>query len=189
MKKNFITRQVPILSLYFLLGLSGVTLVIACFTPKEMRTESIPVVSDFDLNRYLGTWYEIARLPNSFEKNLEQVTATYTLRDDGKIEVLNRGFDTKKNKWKEAKGKAWVPDSNIPAKLRVSFFWIFASDYKVIALDPIDYAYALVTSSSKKYLWILGRNPQMEETIFNDLVEKARQQGFDVEKLERIRQL
>ena len=94
-----------------------------CFTSKKLSTESIPVVKDFTIKRYTGTWYEIARLPHSFEKNLEKVTATYTLQRDGKIEVLNKGFDSEKGKWKEIKGKAWIPDPSVPARLKVRFFY------------------------------------------------------------------
>jgi lipocalin len=136
----------------------------------------------------LGTWYETARLPNSFEKNLDYVTATYTLRDDGKINVLNKGFDSTKNDWKEAKGKAWVPDSRIPAHLKVSFFWIFAGDYKIIALDQENYSYSMVTSKTKKYLWILSRTPHMDVEVYNQLVDKAKGFGFEVEDLYKVLQ-
>jgi len=158
----------------------------SCFTSKKSSTASIPVVKDFDLERYLGNWYEISRLPNSFEKNLDRVTATYTLREDGKIDVLNRGFDSTKNSWKEAKGKAWIPDAQFPARLRVSFFWIFASDYKVIALDSVNYSYAMVTSGSKKYLWILSRTYQMDDESYTQLFQKAKEYGFEVDKLYKV---
>jgi apolipoprotein D and lipocalin family protein len=136
----------------------------------------------------LGTWYEIARLPNSFEKNLDHVTAIYTLRDDGKINVLNKGFDSAKKYWKEATGKAWIPNSRIPAHLRVSFFWIFAGDYKIIALDGENYSYSMVTSKTKKYLWILSRTPRMDNEVYNKLVEKAKGFGFEVEELYKVSQ-
>jgi apolipoprotein D and lipocalin family protein len=160
-----------------------------CRTPEALRTDSIPVVDNFDVDRYLGTWYEIARLPNKFEKNLDRVTATYTLRDDGKIKVLNKGYNLKEESWKEAEGKAWIPDSQVPAHLKVSFFWIFASDYKVIALDTENYVYTMVTSSSKKYLWILSRTPTMDEEVYTKLVEKARQFGFAVDSLYKVKHL
>ena len=159
--------------------------VISCGTPAELRTDSIPVVSSFNLERYLGTWYEIARLPNKFEENLEKITATYTLNEDGEIAVLNRGFNVIDQEWEEASGKAWVPDPAQPARLRVSFFWIFASDYKIIALDN-NYQYALVTSSSKEYLWILARDPVLDEAIYQKLVALADMNGFDTAKLIRV---
>ena len=171
---------VPVTIFFFCLFLTG------CFTPKRLSTSSIPVVKNFDLDRYLGTWYEIARLPNRFEKNLDQVTATYSIREDGKINVLNKGFNSAENSWKEAIGKAWIPDPKIPAKLKVSFFWIFSSEYKIIALDEINYGYSLVTSNAKKYLWILSRTPNMDENTYNKLVEKAREFGFEIERLYKV---
>ncbi|MBT4483410.1 MAG: lipocalin family protein [Candidatus Latescibacteria bacterium] len=151
-----------------------------------MSTESVPAVGDLDITRYAGTWYEIARLPHSFEKNLERVTATYTLQDDGNIEVVNRGFKSKKGEWKSIKGKAWIPDPAVPARLKVKFFWFFSSEYKVIDLDSENYTYAMVTSSSRKYLWILSRTPGINETLYTRLVRKAQDLGFDMEKLYRV---
>ena len=155
----------------------------SCYTPKKMRTTSIPAVKDFQLDRYLGTWYEIARLPNSFEKNLDHVTANYTLLENGEINVLNKGFNTEKKIWKDATGRAWISDPQNPAHLRVSFFWKFSSDYKIIALDSMNYSYALVTSTSKKYLWILSRTPEMSPAAYSSLVKIADDYGFEVEKL------
>lgn len=159
-----------------------------CIVSKRMSTSSIPLVKDFELERYLGKWYEIARLPHSFEKNLDFVTATYTVRDDGKIKVLNRGYNSKKKSWKDAEGKAWIPDDKMPARLRVSFFWIFASDYKIIALDAESYTYSMVTSKSKKYLWILSRTPKLDQDIYEKLVGMAAEYGFAVEKLYKVEQ-
>lgn len=147
----------------------------------------IPLVQNFDLSRYLGTWYEIARLPHRFEKDLIKVTATYSLLSDGKIRVVNRGYKPAKGKWSEAKGKAWVPDPNIAARLRVRFFWPFAADYRIIQLDP-DYRWAVVTSGSKDYLWILSRTPRLDEAVYGSLVRFVRDNGFDVEKLIRVEQ-
>lgn len=158
----------------------------ACFTPEYMKTKSIEPVSNFDLNRYTGTWYEIARLPHRFEKNLQRVTATYTLMENGKIEVINRGFDTTSSKWKDIKGKAWIPNPGVPSYLKVSFFWFFAADYKVIVLDQENYQYAMVTSSSKNYFWILARTPQLDEAIYQNLIEKAGNWGFDIDKIQRV---
>ncbi len=158
----------------------------ACFTPEHMKTKSIEPVENFDLNRYTGTWYEIARLPHRFEKNLPRVTATYTLMENGKIEVINRGFDTNSQKWKDIKGKAWIPAPDVPSLLKVSFFWFFAADYKVIALDQENHQYAMVTSSSKNYFWILARTPQLDETIYQNLIKKAQNWDFDISKIQRV---
>ena len=171
--------------LFYIIPMAGL-LISGCFTPAELSTESIPAIKTFELNRYLGTWYEIARLPHSFEEGLDRVTATYKLRDDGRIEVLNKGFKTAEGEWKEAKGKAYIPDTSAGAFLKVSFFWIFYGDYKVIALDTLDYSYAMVTSHSKEYLWILNRSPEMEQDIYDDLIKKAVNWGFDISKLYKV---
>ncbi len=169
----------------YLLFISSVP---GCFTSKELSTESIQVVKTFDLQRYLGRWYEIARLPHSFENGLDSVTATYTLRDEGKVEVINKGFNTAKGEWKEAKGKAFIPDTSAGAFLRVSFFWIFYGDYKIIVLDTLDYSYAMVTSHSKEYLWILSRTPQLDQHVYDELIRKAGEWGFDISKLYKVPQ-
>jgi apolipoprotein D and lipocalin family protein len=153
----------------------------------DESAKSIPLVRNFDLSRYLGTWYEIARLPHRFEKDLIKVTATYTLLSDGKIRVLNRGYKPTKNKWSEAKGKAWIPDPNVAARLRVRFFWPFSADYRIIKLDP-DYRWAVVTSGSKDYLWILSRTPKLDEAVYGSLVQFIRDNGFNLEKLIRVEQ-
>ncbi|MGB1004861.1 MAG: lipocalin family protein, partial [Salibacteraceae bacterium] len=114
------------------------------------------VVKELVLEKYLGTWYEIARYDHSFERNLVGVTATYSMRDDGKIKVLNAGYkNTLDGKLSEAEGKAKIPNANEPAKLKVSFFWIFYGDYFVLELDE-NYQWAVIGSSSDKYLWILS---------------------------------
>jgi len=144
------------------------------------------VVSSVDLNRYAGTWYEIARLPNFFEKNLKCITATYTLRDDGKITVLNRGHKiSDPSRVSSVKGVAWVPDKSSPAKLKVQFFWPFSGDYWIIDLDS-DYRYALVGDPSHKYLWILSRGKKMDEATFKKLLDKAVENGFDVKPLIKV---
>jgi len=150
-------------------------------------TEALPPVPDFELKSYLGTWYEIARLPHRFEKGLSRVTATYTLKPNGTIHVLNRGFKAAKNKWSQAEGKAWVPDPEVPARLKVRFFWPFSADYKVIRLDP-EYQWAVVTSSKNNYLWFLCRQPVMDEALYESLVKYVRENGFDVSQLIRVEQ-
>ena len=150
-------------------------------------TKSIPPVPALDLNRYLGTWYEIYRLPHKFEKDLIKVTATYSLRKDGKIQVLNRGYKPSKGRWSDAKGKAWIPDPQVPARLKVSFFWPFSAEYKIIRLDS-DYRWALVTSGSTDYLWLLSRTPVMEEALVDSLTRFAAHNGFDTGRLIRVEQ-
>lgn len=145
-------------------------------------------VKELDLNRYLGTWYEIARFPHSFEKNLVGVKATYSLREDGKIEVLNQGFkNTLNGEPSKAVGKAKIPDKSEPGKLKVSFFWIFYADYFVLELDE-NYQYAMIGSSSDKYFWILCRTPQMDSATYEMLLGKARIRGYNLDKLEKVPQ-
>jgi len=145
-------------------------------------------VKELDLNRYLGTWYEIARFPHSFEKNLVGVTATYSLRDDGKIKVLNQGYkNTLDGELSVAEGKAKIPNKTEPGKLKVSFFWIFYADYFVLELDE-NYQYVMIGSSSPKYFWILSRTPQMDLATYEMLLEKARKRGYNLEKLYKVPQ-
>jgi apolipoprotein D and lipocalin family protein len=146
------------------------------------------VVSTVDLNRYNGIWYEIARLPNFFERKLKCTSATYTLRDDGRITVVNKGIyltDTKKST--SVKGVAWVPDKNYPAKLKVQFFWPFSGDYWIMELDK-EYRYVLVGDPSTKYLWILAREKKMDESTYNMLLQKAGDNGYDVKTIIRVEQ-
>jgi apolipoprotein D and lipocalin family protein len=151
-------------------------------------TIDLPVVREVDIEKYSGTWYEIARLPNSFEKGLKCVTATYTLREDGKIEVINRGHKTgKPGKISKIKGVARIPDKNQPAKLKVTFFWPFSGNYYIIELDK-DYRYALVGEPSRKYLWILARDKKLDMKIYESLLKKAEEMGFDSKSVIRTDQ-
>lgn len=141
-------------------------------------------VQALDLNKYLGKWYEIARFDHAFERHLVGVTAEYSLRDDGKIRVVNSGYKNNfKGRFKETKGKAYVPDPQEPGKLKVSFFLWFYSDYWVLELDELQYKYALVGSKSDKFLWILSRTPSLPEKTLNFLLEKARERGYDTSRL------
>jgi apolipoprotein D and lipocalin family protein len=146
-------------------------------------------VEKLELDKYLGKWYEIARFQNRFEKDLVGVTANYTLRSDGKIDVLNQGYENSQTgKLKQAKGIAKIPNSDEPSKLKVSFFWIFYADYYVLELDSANYQWALIGSSSDKYLWILSRKPQLDSEIYEMLVEKAQERGYDIRKLYKVPQ-
>lgn len=148
--------------------------------------ESLPTVPTLDLEQYKGTWYEIARFPHRFEKDLQCVSATYTLRNDGKITVYNRGFSEKKKAFKDITGKAWVPDTTRPGEIKVSFFGPFAGDYFVMDIDS-SYTSVLVGSPSRNYLWILARGTILEDDRYNELVGIAESRGFDVGKLEKVR--
>ncbi len=135
------------------------------------------VIDEFDLPRYLGVWYEIARFDHSFERGMDNVTAEYLLRDDGMVDVINSGW--KNGKMKVAKGKARQEDpKNEPAHLEVSFFLFFFSDYNVMMLDD-DYQIALVGSKSPKYLWILSRTPQVSDDVVGAVLEEAERRGYD----------
>ncbi len=144
------------------------------------------VVASVDLNRYKGTWYEIARLPNFFERKLKCISATYTLRNDGKIDVLNKGnYITNPQKSSSAEGIAWIPDKSSPAKLKVRFFWPFSGDYWIMYLDQ-DYRYVLIGEPSYKYLWILCREKELDETTYKMLLQKAIDNGYDVKSIIRV---
>jgi lipocalin len=159
-------------------------LFINCGVPQDKKTDNIPAVKELDLNKYTGTWYEIARLPNSFEKGLDNVTATYTILENGRIEVLNQGY--KSGKKKTAKGRAWLPDKTKPAELKVAFFLFFGASYKVIVLEE-NYEYAMVTSNSKDYLWILCRKPVMKADVYDGLLKTARDFGFNTSVLIKVK--
>ena len=150
--------------------------------------KSPSVVSTVDLNRYEGLWYEIARLPNFFERKLKCTSATYTLRKDGKITVLNKGFYlTDPKKLSSVQGVAWVPDQKAPGKLKVQFFWPFSGDYWIMELDK-EYRFVLVGDPKYKYLWILSRTKKMDESIYNKLLMKAVDTGYDVKSIIRVEQ-
>ena len=148
--------------------------------------DMLVTVSNLDLTRYQGTWYEIARLPNSFERDLTSVTATYTLKQNGKIEVINQGYKTNKKK-KSVKGVAWVPSKKFPGRLKVRFFWPFSGDYYVITIDD-EYQYALVGSPSRRFLWILAKQPQISDEVYNSYLDVARSERFNVEELIKVDQ-
>lgn len=138
-------------------------------------------IADLDLSRYLGVWYEIARFDHSFERGMDNVTAEYLLRDDGKVDVINSGW--KDGKYKIAEGKAKQPDPlTDPAHLEVSFFLFFYSDYNVMMLDD-NYQVALVGSKSPKYLWILSRTPVVQEAVLSEVVDEAERRGYDTSGL------
>lgn len=145
--------------------------------------DGVTVVDGFELERYLGTWYEIARLDHSFERGLSRVTAQYSLREDGRVDVVNRGYNDAKGEWKSARAIAKSAGDAGVGSLKVSFFRPIWADYHIISLDKADYQYALVTSSTRSYLWILARTPSLDEAVLNDLLAKAAGWGYDTDAL------
>lgn len=140
-------------------------------------------VDNFKLEKYLGKWYEIARLDHSFERGLTQVTADYVLEDNGRVRVLNRGYSVKDNAWKQVEGKAYFVKDTDRGFLKVSFFGPFFASYIVFELDHEGYQYSLVCGPNKSYLWLLARTPELKEDIKQFLVTKAAGLGFDTSKL------
>ncbi|NVK54092.1 MAG: lipocalin family protein [Alteromonadaceae bacterium] len=144
--------------------------------------EGVEPVTGFDAQRYLGKWYEIARFDHSFERDLSKVTATYSMRDDGGIKVINRGYNAKMGEWEEAEGKAYFVENESTGHLKVSFFGPFYASYVIAELDKDGYTYSLVTGPDKSYLWILARSAELPEQTINKLVQKARSLGYDTEQ-------
>jgi lipocalin len=146
-------------------------------------------VTGFELDRYLGTWYEIARFPHTFEKNLTGVSATYSLKKNGKIEVLNAGYKESLNgPFSQARGKAKAAGDPDVGHLKVSFFLFFYADYYIMELDKENYQWALVGSDSPNYLWLLSRTPSIPDSLYDDLTNRALKRGYSLEKLSRVPQ-
>lgn len=145
--------------------------------------ENIKPVSNFELEKYLGQWYEIARLDHSFERGLSQVTANYSLRDDGGVRVINRGYAESEQTWREKEGKAYFVDGMDIGYLKVSFFGPFYGSYIVFELDQDNYQYSLVSGPDKSYFWILARTPTIDQNLLDQLVAKAAAKGFDTSAL------
>ena len=163
-----------ILALFFTLTLA------ACATAPP---EGLRPVTLFDINRYLGQWYEIARLDHSFERGMSDVSATYQLQEDGSVKVINRGYDTQRQAWKEAIGRALFIGDSSTASLKVSFFGPFYGGYHVIALDQQNYRWSLVAGPDRDYLWILARDKTLPTEVREQLLSQARALGFATDKL------
>ncbi|WP_394151409.1 lipocalin family protein [Vibrio maritimus] len=144
--------------------------------------DTVKPVTGFDLDRYLGKWYEVARLDHSFERGLDNVSATYSMNDDGSVKVLNRGWDTEDKEWSEAIGKAKFVEAQDIAHLKVSFFGPFYGSYVVYYLEE-DYSVALVSGYNSDYFWILSRTPTIESKKLEQYVELAKNAGFDTASL------
>lgn len=136
---------------------------------------SVKPVQNFELEKYLGTWYEIARLDHPFERGMEQVSANYSLRDDGGVRVTNRGFVTAKNKWKQAQGKAYFVDKTDEGYLKVSFFGPFYGSYVIFELDHENYQHAFIIGPNTSYLWFLSRTPTVTPELKEKFIEKAKE--------------
>jgi apolipoprotein D and lipocalin family protein len=168
----------------------GMLTILACFVLSGClgMPENVRPVSDFDLNRYLGQWYEIARLDHSFERGLENVTAEYSMREDGGVSVVNRGFSTEDQEWSEATGKAYFVEGGAEGYLKVSFFGPFYGSYVIFELEKENYHYAFVSGPDLSYLWFLSRTPEVPDELISGFVEKAKALGFDTSDLIMVNQ-
>jgi apolipoprotein D and lipocalin family protein len=160
-----------------------VLLLVSCVNVPE----NITPVDNFKIERYLGKWYEIARLDHSFERGLTSVSTEYSLRSDGGLRVVNRGYSQKENKWQEIEGKGYFVDRKDQGFLKVSFFGPFYGSYVVVDLDRENYSYTLVCGPDKSYLWLLARSPKIDDNLKKRLVDKAASLGFDTGKLIYVR--
>ena len=167
--------------------LVGAGIALLLYSCKSKIPEKAVAVTNFDKAKYLGKWYEIARLDYKWEKNLNNVTAEYSLNEDGTIKVDNKGYNVKKDKWEESIGKAKFVKKDNVGMLKVSFFGPFYSGYNVVAIDP-DYKYALVAGESLKYMWILSRETSIPENIKLDYLRKAQEIGYDISELVWVKQ-
>ena len=144
-------------------------------------------VKDFDVGRYMGKWYEIARLDHSFERGLENVSAHYSIREDGGVTVLNRGYSPDEREWREAHGKAYFVSGENEGYLKVSFFGPFYGSYVIFGLDKENYQYAFVSGPNTSYLWLLSREPSLPSSVIDTFIEQSRALGFDVDNLIFVR--
>lgn len=150
--------------------------------------DGIQPVSGFQADRYLGKWYEIARLDHRFERGMDSVTAEYSMMDDGGISVTNRGFISDQGKWKEATGKAYFTGARDSGHLKVSFFGPFYGSYVIFGLDEQDYQYAFVTSYDRSYLWLLARQPRVSQSLIKEFKQRASELGYETDKLIFVKQ-
>lgn len=178
--------QMPIRSVFMAFAALGSILVLAgCHWWGRSTTPPLAVVPSVDLSRYAGTWYEIAKYPNRFQRGCVGATAEYTLSPDGKrVEVVNRCREIDTGKARSVRGKARVVDPTTNAKLSVTFFWPFSGDYWILALGE-EYEYAFVGTPDRKYLWFLARTPTIGDDLYGHLVDLARARGFDPARIER----
>jgi len=150
--------------------------------------QSVKPVSKFELNNYLGKWYEVARLDHSFERGLSQVSAEYSIKDDGGVKVINRGFSAEDNEWQEAEGKAYFVNEATEGYLKVSFFGPFYGSYVIFELDHENYQYAFVSGPNSDYLWLLSRTPTIAPEVMEKFVSMSKSRGFNTEDLIYVEQ-
>lgn len=174
--------------------LVSILLLCSCSTAESLGVpDNVTVIEGINAEQYLGTWYEIARLDNRFERGLDNVTAHYELNPDGSIKVTNKGYNRQEEKWNVAEGKAYFlekpnADNEYVGKLKVSFFGPFYGAYNIIALDKIHYNYAMVCGPDNEYLWILARTPELTYPIKQHLMSQAKGLGFDTDSLVHVNQ-
>ena len=161
----------------YLLFVLGLFLLVGC----SSKNPQLDTVKRIDLKKYLGTWYEIARYEHSFEKDCKNVTATYSLKENNEIKVINKCTNSINNKTKEAIGSAYSTDET-NTKLKVSFFWPFYGDYWILDIDN-DYTYALIGEPSRKYFWILSREKQLSSNLKKEILNKLPNYGYDTKSL------
>lgn len=165
------TRNIlPVIAAFFVLGCTG-------------KPDGIVAVNEFELDRYLGKWYEIARLDHSFERGLNNITAEYSLMDDGGVKVINSGFSKEGNEWQQAEGKAYFVGDTDRGHLKVSFFGPFYGSYVIFELDKENYQYAFISGPNTSYLWLLARTPKPDQQIIDQFKQRAQESGFDTSKL------
>ncbi|TNF92413.1 MAG: lipocalin [Gammaproteobacteria bacterium] len=145
--------------------------------------DGVEPVKEFDLNKYLGKWYEIARLDHSFERGLDKVTAEYSLRNDGGVKVVNKGYANAEKKWKEAEGRAYFVRGSDEGYLKVSFFGPFYGSYIIFELDEKEYRYAFVSGPDKSYLWLLSRTPEVPDELIGKFFSRVKSQGIDTDNV------
>jgi apolipoprotein D and lipocalin family protein len=176
-------KVVPlILFTAFMLSLAG--------CGEDTAYPPLTTVSKVDLNRYLGRWYEIARIDHSFQKGCVASTAEYSLREDGDIRVINSCRKiSPTGKISSVEGRVWIMDKDTNAWLKVQFFWPFAGDYVIIDLDSNNYNYAVVGHPSRNYLWVLSRTPQMEDGLYDEVMKRIAGQGYDLKRIKKYDQV
>jgi len=163
--------------------LSALSVLLLILTACTGKPEGVIAVNEFELDRYLGKWYEIARLDHSFERGLNNITAEYSLRDDGGVKVINSGFSKEDDEWQQAEGKAFFVDQTDKGHLKVSFFGPFYGSYIIFELDQENYQYAFVSGPDTSYLWLLARTPKVDEKVIAQFVKRSQELGFDTSKL------
>lgn len=168
--------------IYTLAIIGASALIYACANQKNLHSKKLETVQRFEVNKYLGLWYEIARIDFKHEKDLKNVTANYSLKENGKIKVVNRGFNYVKNNWQEAEGKATFRGAEDRGALKVSFFGPFYSEYNVVMMEP-EYENVLVFGKNTDYLWILSRKKSIPPTVKEKFIQYAAQYGYDLSRI------